>query len=56
MTKERIEAALNNLTMVCEKLQADLKTHQQLHSDLQTLKELKDSWVDKQNVVVNTEV
>lgn len=45
MNKERIESAINNLAVVCEKLQADLKTHQQLQSDLQTLRDLKELYV-----------
>lgn len=50
MNEKSIEAAIKNMELLCEKLQADLKTHQQLQSDLVLLKELQKFWLDRKDV------
>jgi predicted DNA binding CopG/RHH family protein len=47
MNKERIDAAIKNVELMCEQIQANLKTHQQLQSDLQILKDLQKFWLEK---------
>lgn len=46
---KNVDAAIKNMEAVCERLQADLKTHQQLQADLALLKQLKQFWLDNKD-------